>query len=146
MPFDPTKPTNGSPNSSAEMRAQLTALNDRIDAIPAGPAGPQGPVGPAFSNIQIGSVTTGTPESPTGAQVKVNGNNVELAFTIPAGDTGPMGEVSQSALNSAIMGTAQNPTGVSSLSLPISDPPTKAEVEAILAFANAMLSALQRQP
>ncbi len=28
----------------------------------------------------------------------------------------------------------------------VSDPPTKAEVEAILAFANAMLSALQRQP
>ena len=146
MPFDPTKPTNGSPNSSAEMRAQLTALKADIDAIPAGPAGPPGPVGPAFSSIQIGSVTTGTPGSPAGAQVNVFGNNVELSFTIPAGDTGPMGEVSQSALNSAIMGTAQNPTGVSTLSLPISDPPTKAEVEAILAFANAMLSALQRQP
>ena len=27
MPFDPTKPANNSPNSSAEMRGQLTALN-----------------------------------------------------------------------------------------------------------------------
>jgi hypothetical protein len=44
------------------------------------------------------------------------------------------------------MGTAQNPTGVSPLSLTISDPPTKAEVEAILAFANTMLSVLTRQP
>ena len=26
MSFDPTKPANNSPNSSAEMRAQLTAL------------------------------------------------------------------------------------------------------------------------
>ena len=27
MPFDPTKPANNSPNSSAEMRGQLTSLN-----------------------------------------------------------------------------------------------------------------------
>ena len=33
--FDPTKPANGSPNSSAEMRAQLTALNDRINTLEA---------------------------------------------------------------------------------------------------------------
>ena len=32
MSFDPTKPAAGSPNSSAEMRAQLNALNDKIDA------------------------------------------------------------------------------------------------------------------
>lgn len=30
MPFDPTKPTNNSPNSSAEMRSQLTSLNTDI--------------------------------------------------------------------------------------------------------------------
>jgi len=30
MPFDPTKPANNSPNSSAEMRAQLTSLHDDI--------------------------------------------------------------------------------------------------------------------
>lgn len=30
MPFDPTKPAANSPNSSAEMRAQLTALNTDI--------------------------------------------------------------------------------------------------------------------
>ena len=30
MPFDPTKPANNSPNSSAEMRSQLTALNADI--------------------------------------------------------------------------------------------------------------------
>ena len=32
MPFDPAKPADHSPNSSAEMRAQLNALNDKIDA------------------------------------------------------------------------------------------------------------------
>ena len=30
MPYDPTKPAFGSPDSSAEMRAQLTALNADI--------------------------------------------------------------------------------------------------------------------
>ena len=30
MPFDPTKPANNAPLSSAEMRAQLTALNADI--------------------------------------------------------------------------------------------------------------------
>ena len=30
MPFDPTKPANSSPNSSAEMRGQLTALDAEI--------------------------------------------------------------------------------------------------------------------
>ena len=146
MPFDPTIPPDGAFATGAALRGQFNGLKALIDAIPAGPAGPAGPQGPAFSSIQIGSVTTGTPGSPAGASVNVFGSNVELSFTIPAGDTGPAGEVTQSALNSAIMGTAQNPTGVSTLSLTISDPPTKAEVEAILAFANAMLSALQRQP
>jgi hypothetical protein len=143
MAFDPTKPQNGTDIDAVEIRNQLNGLKALIDAVPAGPAGPQGP---AFSNIHVGAVTTGTPGSPAGAQVSTNGNDVELTFTIPAGDTGPMGEVSQSALNSAIMGTAQNPTSISTLSLTISDPPTKAEVEAILGFANALLSALQRQP
>ena len=30
MPFDPSKPTNNSPASSAEMRSQLTSLNADI--------------------------------------------------------------------------------------------------------------------
>ena len=33
MPFDPTKPADHSPDSSAEMRAQLNSLNDKIDAL-----------------------------------------------------------------------------------------------------------------
>ena len=33
MPFDPSKPANGSPLSSAEMRGQLNALKALIDAL-----------------------------------------------------------------------------------------------------------------
>ena len=33
MPFDPTKPADGSPNSAAEMRLQLTALQTLLEAL-----------------------------------------------------------------------------------------------------------------
>jgi len=45
MSFDPNLPANNTPNSSAEMRAQLQGLKALIDAIPAGPPGPPGPPG-----------------------------------------------------------------------------------------------------
>jgi hypothetical protein len=35
MPFDPTKPANGTPVNSLEMRNQLTALKALIDALAA---------------------------------------------------------------------------------------------------------------
>src|ERR1043165_6764497 len=46
MSFDPTKPANGSPLNSAEMRGQFNSLKALIEAVPAGPPGPQGPEGP----------------------------------------------------------------------------------------------------
>ena len=42
--FDPLKPADHSPDSSAEMREQLTSLKALIDAVPAGPPGPTGEV------------------------------------------------------------------------------------------------------
>ena len=125
--FDPTKPANGSPNSSAEMRGQLTALKALIDAVPAGPAGPAGPVGP------VGPAGGDGPPGAPGAE----GNG---------GPQGPMGEVSQQDLVNERMNHAQNPTGVPDLSLTVSDPPTMAEVQAILTKLNELMGALRRQP
>ena len=144
MPFDPTIPPDGAFATGAALRGQFNGLKALIDAIPAGPAGPAGPQGPAFSSIQIGSVTTGTPGSPAGAQVNVNGSNVELSFTIPAGDTGAAGEVSNATLAGEISGTARNPNSVGMLSGSISNPPTQAEVQALQDKINEMLSAMQR--
>lgn len=45
MPFDPSKPANNAPLSSAEMRSQLTGLNDNIQAV----------VNAAFSNTSANS-------------------------------------------------------------------------------------------
>ena len=144
MPFDPAKPSNGSPNSSAEMRAQLTALKADIDAIPAGPAGPPGPEGPPFASIQIGSVITGMPGTGAAVSVTVNGSIVELSFTIPAGDAGPMGEVSSAMLATEIAGTARDPIMVTDLMLAPSDPPTQGDLLAVIAKFNELLAALRR--
>ena len=78
MAFDPTLPAANSLNSSAEMRAQLTALADRI-----------------------------------------------------------------AALELALGGTAQNPN-LSPLSLGLSDPPTRPEVQQILDAYNALLNQITR--
>ena len=144
MPFDPSKPETGSPLASQQMRDQLNGLKALIDAIPAGPAGPAGPVGPAFSSIQIGSVTTGTPGSPAGAQVSVTGNNVELSFTIPAGDTGAAGEVSNATLAGEISGTARNPNTVAPIPFTVSNPPTQAELQAVVDKVNELIASLTR--
>ncbi len=144
MPFDPTKPADGSPDSSAEMRDQFNSLKALIDAIPAGPAGPPGPEGPPFSNVQIGSVITGMPGTGAAVSVTVIGSIVELSFTIPAGDAGPMGEVSSATLAGEIAGTARDPIMVTDLMLAPSDPPTQADLLAVIAKFNELLSALRR--
>lgn len=67
MPYDPTKPANGTPASSAEMRAQFTALKALIDAIPTGPAGPAGAPG-EITQATLDSAVAGTPRNPTSVQ------------------------------------------------------------------------------
>ncbi len=47
MPFDPNFPMENTLARASLMRAQLNALNNRIDAIPAGPAGEKGEKGDA---------------------------------------------------------------------------------------------------
>jgi hypothetical protein len=141
MPFDPTIPADGAFATGAALRGQFNGLKALIDAVPAGPPGPPGPV---ISTISVGSVTTGTPGSPAGAQVNVNGNNVELLFTIPAGDTGAPGEVSNGTLAGEISGTARNPNSVAPIPFTVSNPPTQAELQAVVDKLNELIGSLQR--
>ena len=94
MPFDPTKPVQGSEIDANELRAQFNGLKTLIDSVPAGPAG-------------------------------------------------PAGEVSNATLAAQIAGTAQNPN-VGTFNIALSDPPTRAEVQAILDFVNALVNSLTR--
>ncbi|MEZ5384958.1 MAG: hypothetical protein R3F13_05530 [Prosthecobacter sp.] len=77
--FDPTKPANNAPNSSAEMRAQLNGLKDLIDAIL------------TITDAQVDGVNTVGPGSPANASVSVVGNTLHFGFDIPQGANGADG-------------------------------------------------------
>lgn len=115
MPFDPTLPAFGSPDSSAEIRGQLNGLKDLIDAgVPGpqgpqgdpgsqgpagtdgatGPQGPQGPQGPPFIQPVVDGVTTLPAGSNATATSSFDGTNLHFAFGLPQGadgNTGPQG-------------------------------------------------------
>ena len=128
MPFDPAQPAPGSPLASAVLRAQLNGLHEEIQTIPQGPPGPEGAPGP-----QGGQGPQGEPGplGPPGVP----------GVPGPQGEPGP---VSSFQLDAAILTTARNPNTLSPLSLTISDPPTQAEVQAIVAWLGPLLTALQR--
>jgi len=140
MPYDPTKPAASSPNSSAEMRAQLTGLKDLIDA---------GSITGALTQ------NTGTlpPGSNATAEVTLNAGTLTFTFGIPAGTPG---EVTQAQLsndlvncqNAAMLATlpqtSANSNAVSLLGLTVSDPPTQAEVQAVADKVDELLNALRR--
>ena len=79
MPFDPNKPAANSPNSSAEMRGQLTSLKSLIDAVP------------GITDVMIDSVNTLNPEEPAIATASIIGTVLHLTFAIPRGDDGVQG-------------------------------------------------------
>jgi hypothetical protein len=156
MPFDPNKPTNNSPNSSAEMRAQLNGLKDLIDALP---------TGAGITDAVIESVTTLPPGNPASATVSLVGSELRFTFALPEGATGPAGqtgstgndgqqgptgaqgppgEVSQTDLNNAtlnMLSQSSNVTNnVSELPSGFSDP----DAETLRLKMNELILALRR--
>jgi hypothetical protein len=94
--FDPTKPANNSPNSSAEMRGQLNGLKDLIDAIT------------TISAAVVDGVATLPPGDPATVSLSVTRNTLHFTLGIPQGFTGAQGpqglpgEVTQTDLNNAV--------------------------------------------
>ena len=83
MPYDPTKPAFGSPDSSAEMRAQLNGLKDLIDAAS----------GVTYATVD--SVTTLNPGDPASVSVSMIGTVLHMSLGLPRGAdgaTGPQGQ------------------------------------------------------
>ncbi len=138
MPFDPSKPAANAPNASAEMRGQLTALKALIDAVP------------VVTGAAVDSVTIG---SGTGVSVNLIAGILHFDFIL---QPGPPGEVTQAqlsndlanAVNQAMLitlpQTSANSNGVPLLSLTVSDPPTQAEVQAVVNAHNDLVNSLRR--
>jgi hypothetical protein len=134
MPFDPNKPANNSPGSSAEMRGQLNGLKELIDAIPAGPAGPEGPAGATGPEGPPG------PQGPPGDPGGPPGPEGPMGPQGPEGPPGTPGEVSLADLNTAINGTSSNSNAVGTLDAPFADP----DAEALRVAFNTLVNALRR--
>ena len=88
--FNPALPATGSPNSSAEMRSQLTGLHDEILAIPQGPPGPQGDAGPVGPKGDPGTVGLPGPQGPSGNDGAQGPQGIQGADG-PPGPQGPQG-------------------------------------------------------
>ena len=115
MSFDPNLPGHEAPILSAELRNQFNGLKELIDAVPAGPAGPPGP-----ALVQRGEWNSGAAYNPGDvvichgllyvAQTWINGPDPEheSSWTLVS-IVGPPGEVSQAALDNALLTqTARN--------------------------------------
>ena len=79
MSYDPTKPANGSPLNSAEMRGLLQGLKTLIDAIL------------TITAAQVDGVNTVNPGDPANVAVTVIGNTLHFTFDLPRGNDGGPG-------------------------------------------------------
>ena len=142
MAFDPNLPQENTPLDAAQMRSQLNGLKAFIDAIL------------TVTAAQVDAVNTLPPGDPASAGVGISGGTLHLTFDIPAGQSGPPGEVTttqmdaaiSSALATAIQGTAQNPGSVQPLSVNYQDPVTASDLNQVKDKLNELIAALYRAP
>ena len=134
MSFDPSKPAGGTPLSSAEIRAQLTALKALIDAVPS-------VTGAAVDSVTIGSGTS--------VNVTLAAGVLHFDFLL---QPGPPGEVTQAQLSNDLSNTANqamlntlpqtsaNSNNVSTLNVSSGD----FTVQAVIDKINELINALRR--
>jgi hypothetical protein len=128
MPFDPTKPANGTPVNSLEMRNQLTALKALIDAqaaqiaalafgsVPIGVAVPyfkDTPGVPALpaNFVECNGQVLNDPESPLDGQFMPDANTGAQRFirgSLTSGVTGGIDSFATALADNAGVGTPQN--------------------------------------
>ena len=132
MPFDPTKPANNSPNSSAEMRSQLTGLKALIDGLL------------TITSAQVDGVNTVPPGNPANVSLSVIGNTLHFTFDLPQGEVGPTGEVSSNDLSNAISGTSNNSNNVSTLGQGADGSYNQSQMQDLINKVDELINALRR--
>ena len=135
MPYDPTKPVEGTLCDAVEMRSQLSGLHELIPAA-----------------AQVDTTSTGSPGSSAAVSVSLAGGVLHFSFEVPQGQQGPTGEVSQSqlsndlvncqnaAVNTALPLTSANSNGVGTLSVSSGD----FAVQTLIDKVNELINALRR--
>ena len=151
MPYDPTKPVNGTLVDADFLRDQFHGMKDLIDAVP------------GITAVQVDAVNTLPAGQPASVTASIVSGVLHLAFDIPSGNDGSQGqpgnngndgqmgppgqqgEVTNAALATAIAATSANSNAVATLDTPfINDPPTLADMETMRAKINELLLAMRR--
>jgi hypothetical protein len=132
MPFDPNLPSNNTPNSSAQMRSQLTGLKALIDAVP------------TVTSAMVDAVNTLPAGDPASVSVSVIGDVLHLTFGIPMGQSGPPGEVTTAALNAAIATTSSNSNAVVNLSELAEGTYNQTQMQNVINKVDELINALRR--
>lgn len=130
--FDPTYPPTNATIESAPLRSQFNSLKALIDAIL------------TVNAAQIDSVNTLPPGDPAAVTVSVTGNTLHFTFQIPQGEPGTPGEVSQSQLDAAILGTAINPSSISPIGTMFMDPVSASDLNIVVNKVDELISVLKR--
>ena len=127
--------------------------------LPRGGDGATGPQGQPFANAVIDSTSTLNPGENATVSVFFDGTLVRFTFGIPRGNQGeqgiqgPTGEVTNTALatalvttlNSAAANSSANSNGVGTLDIPFTnDPPTLSDIELLRTKLNELITALRR--
>jgi len=141
MPFDPTLPAANTPNSSAQMRAQLNGLKDLIDNIG------------SVTSAQVDAVTTLPAGDAATVDASITGGVLHFSFGIPRGNDGsqgndgaqgPPGEVTLNELANVINSSSANSNNVGTLGLGVNDPPSGADLQQVVNKLDELILALRR--
>ena len=132
MPFDPNQPAENSPLSSAVMRSQLNGLNTLIAAVP------------TVTSAIVDAVNTLPPGDPAEVSVSVIGDVLHLTFSIPAGQSGPPGEVTLADMNAAIATTSANSNAVVNLNELAEGTYNQTQMQNVINKLDELINALRR--
>ena len=137
MPYDPSLPAAGSPLQSQVIRDQFHGIKDLIDAVP------------TITAAQVDVVNTVGAGQSAAVSTSIAANVLHLSFDIPQGPQGPSGDVTNSAMATAIATAIEDTSAVTNavatLATPFTnDPPTLADIEVLRAKINEMLTAMRR--
>ncbi len=91
--FDPNIPATNAEATLAMFRGQFQGLKALIDAVP------------GVTSAVVDSVTTLPADEEAAVSVSVVGGLLHLSFSIPEGQSGPPGEVTQAALDAGLAAT-----------------------------------------
>ncbi|MBL9132339.1 MAG: hypothetical protein JNG86_14135 [Verrucomicrobiaceae bacterium] len=138
MAFDPNLPQENTLVDAAQMRAQLNGLKAFIDAIL------------TLTAAQVDATNTLPPGDAASVDLSVTGNTLHFTFHIPAGQSGPPGEVTFNDLNNAVAnavsGTSNNTNGVSTLNQSADSNYNQQQMQDVLNKLDEFLNAARRNP